>query len=95
MSLGSLRFMPELKDIMEKRFPKSPLPYGEWVRGMDGKMRYFKERRVELYSALVKKIRSLAPNITLYLCMETEEVWKKTFQESFDPVVQLNHACRS
>ncbi len=93
MSLGSLRFMPELKDIMEKRFPKSPLPCGEWVRGMDGKMRYFKERRMELYTALVGKIRSLAPNIALYLCMETEEVWKKTFEESFDPVVQLNHAC--
>lgn len=92
MSLGSLRFMPELKDIMEKRFPKSPLPYGEWIRGMDGKMRYFKERRIELYSALIRKIRSLAPDLTIYLCMETEEVWQKTFSQPFDPVLCLNQS---
>ena len=34
-SVGSLRFMPELKTIMERRFPKSLLPYAEWVRGLD------------------------------------------------------------
>lgn len=84
MSLGTLRFMPELKSVMEKRFPKSPLPYGEWVRGTDGKMRYFKERRIELYRDMIGKIRSLAPGVPVYLCMETEEVWKRSFGEGPD-----------
>lgn len=81
MSLGTLRFMPELKDVMAGRFPKSPLPYAEWVRGFDGKMRYAKPRRTALYRPLLKKIACLAPGLPAYLCMETEEVWDAAFGE--------------
>lgn len=79
MSLGCLRFMPELKPIMEERFPKSPLPAGEWVRGMDGKMRYFKPRRIEMYEFMRDTIRAHAPDVTLYLSMESTEVWREVF----------------
>ncbi|MBU3759507.1 MAG: hypothetical protein FGM27_06200 [Candidatus Omnitrophica bacterium] len=79
ISLGCLRFMPELKPIMEERFPKSPLPAGEWIKGMDGKMRYFKPRRIELYAQLRDAIRSRAPGVTLYLSMESPEVWREVF----------------
>lgn len=78
VSLGSLRFMPELKSIMEKRFPRSLLPYGEWVRGTDGKMRYFKEKRIEMYTRLLARLRELAPKVPNYLCMETKEVWGRS-----------------
>ena len=81
ISLGCLRFMPELKGIMQSRFPKSALPLGEWITGMDGKMRYFKPRRVEIYRTLVEKIRRLAPGVTLYLSMESPEVWRRVFGE--------------
>lgn len=77
MSLGTLRFMPELKNVMADRFPKSPLPYAEWVRGFDGKLRYAKSRRLELYRPLIRKISSLAPRVPVYLCMETGEVWQR------------------
>lgn len=86
ISLGTLRFMPQLKSIMEKRFPKSPLPYGEWVRGVDGKMHYLKKRRIELYETLTRALRRHAPSVPLYFCMETEEVWDKVFGETFNPV---------
>lgn len=79
ISLGCLRFMPELKPIMETRFPKSPLPAGEWVRGMDGKMRYFKLRRIEMYDFMKRMIRARAPEVTLYLSMESTEVWQEIF----------------
>lgn len=79
VSLGTLRFLPELKPVMEKRFPRSPLPQAEWVRGLDGKMRYFKERRIELYSELVRRLNRLAGDVPVYLCMETEEVWRRVF----------------
>ncbi len=78
VSFGTLRFMPELKAIMEKRFPKSTLPYGEWVRGTDSKLRYLKERRIEMYSRLLGKLQVLAPGVRTYLCMETEEVWNRS-----------------
>lgn len=79
ISLGCLRFMPELKPIMENRFPKSPLPAGEWVRGMDGKMRYFKPRRIEMYEFMKRIILGQAPDVTLYLSMESTEVWREIF----------------
>ena len=81
ISFGSFRFMPELKSIMEKRFPKSPLPHAEWIRGQDGKIRYLKSRRMELYSHLVQRLRRAAPKVPVYLCMETEGVWKRVFGE--------------
>lgn len=101
VSFGSLRFMPALKSIMENRFPKSPLPYAEWTRGPDGKMRYYKERRIELYSGLVKFLMQNAPEVPSYLCMETEEVWQRVFGKSQDPkriAARLNEAalaCRT
>lgn len=84
VSFGSLRFMPRLKSIMEKRFPKSSLPYAEWIRGVDGKMRYPKSRRIELSRALVTALRGRAPEIPIYLCMETEEVWRKVLGSDCD-----------
>ncbi len=77
ISLGSFRFMPQLHEIIEKRFPRSHIVHGEFIRGLDGKMRYFKPLRISLYRSIVKKIRKIAPNVTLYFCMEDDEVWNK------------------
>ena len=80
ISLGCLRFMPELKNIMQSRFPKSKLPLAEWITGMDGKMRYFKPRRIEIYRKAVEMIRKHSKGkATLYLSMETPEVWHQVF----------------
>lgn len=82
ISLGCLRFLPELKTILQQRFPKSNLPQAEWVRGLDGKMRYFKLRRIEIYQQMVEMITSAAGHQavpTLYLSMETAEVWQRVF----------------
>ncbi len=75
ISLGSFRFMPPLKEIMEKRFPRSSIVHGEFIRGLDGKMRYFKPLRIRLYQSIVDRIRRFAPDVTLYFCMEDDEVW--------------------
>lgn len=79
ISLGTFRFMPALKTIIETRFPLSKIVYGEFVGGLDGKMRYFKRLRIELYRSMVEHIKSLAPGVTVYLCMEDNEVWQKAF----------------
>ncbi|MBI3314241.1 MAG: hypothetical protein HYZ83_08410 [Candidatus Omnitrophica bacterium] len=90
ISLGCLRFMPDLKGIMQERFPKSSLAQAEWIRGMDGKMRYFKPRRIEIYRQMVKAIRRHLPTVTLYLSMESPEVWKQVFGEEHSK----NSVCR-
>ncbi len=78
ISLGSFRFMPDLKPVVEKRFGQSKIVYGEFVRGIDGKMRYFKPLRIRMYRRIVEMIRRLAPGVTLYFCMEDDEVWQKS-----------------
>ncbi len=78
ISLGTFRFMPALKPIIEKRFPDSKIVYGEFIRGIDGKMRYFKPLRIKLYKKMVSWIREFAPDMVIYFCMEDDEVWKKS-----------------
>ncbi len=77
ISLGAFRFMPALKPIIRQRFPGSKIVFGEFVNGLDGKMRYFKPMRIELYRRIVDRIRSVAPDVMVYFCMEDEEVWEK------------------
>ncbi len=79
ISLGTFRFMPALKSVIQRRFPRSRIIYGEFVPGLDGKMRYFKPLRIRLYQAMVRRIRELAPDVTVYLCMEDDDVWQKSF----------------
>lgn len=91
ISLGCLRFMPNLKRIMQNRFPNSRLAEAEWIRGMDGKTRYFKLRRIEIYKRMAEKIKRQAPRATLYLSMESPEVWRRVFggEHTRESVCQL------
>ena len=77
ISLGSFRFMPSLKPIIQKRFPGSKIIYGEFITGLDGKMRYFKPLRIDLYRKMTDWIREIAPDVLIYFCMEDDEVWQK------------------
>ncbi|MGM0451662.1 MAG: radical SAM protein [Thermodesulfobacteriota bacterium] len=78
ISIGSFRFMPTLKPVIERRFSRSKIVYGEFVKGIDGKMRYFKPLRIALYRSIIEKIREKAPSVLLYFCMEDDEVWQKS-----------------
>ncbi len=78
ISLGSFRFMPALKKIISRRFPDSTIPYGEFITGLDGKMRYFKPLRIALYKKVAARIKALAPEVLVYYCMEDDRVWSQT-----------------
>ena len=52
---------------------------GELVRSWDGKLRYFKPLRIKMYSKLLKSIREYAPEVMVYLCMESPGVWREVF----------------
>jgi spore photoproduct lyase len=77
ISLGTFRFMPPLKAIIQKRFPDSKIVYGEFISGLDGKMRYFKPLRISLCQKMVSWIKEIAPDVLVYFCMEDDEVWEK------------------
>jgi spore photoproduct lyase len=77
ISLGTLRFMPALKPIIQQRFPESNIVYNEFITGLDNKMRYFKPLRIHIYQLMVQWIREFAPHTTVYLCMEDDSVWRQ------------------
>jgi spore photoproduct lyase len=78
ISLGTFRFMPSLKPMVARRFPDSKIVYGEFITGLDNKMRYFKPLRIALYRQMVDWIRDAAPDVTVYFCMEDTDVWQQT-----------------
>ncbi len=79
VSLGALRFTPHLREIVRRRFPKSRIPYGEFVPGHHGKLRYFRPIREELYSKMRAWIQRVAPGVFVYLCMENRAAWESCF----------------
>ena len=79
ISLGALRFPPHLIDHVKKRFPQSGIPYGEFVPGHHGKLRYFRPIREEIYRNMISWIRQEAPHVAVYLCMESFTVWERSF----------------
>ena len=78
ISMGSLRFMPDLKPIIRKRHPGTAILDGEFITGLDGKARYFKPIRIELYRFLRENLEQWHSHAGLYLCMESDEIWQKS-----------------
>ncbi len=79
ISMGSLRFVAALKPVVQARFPKNRLMSAELLPGPDGKMRYFKPLRTEMYVKMVSWIQRYMSNTPVYLCMESPAVWRKVF----------------
>ena len=77
ISFGSFRFMPGLKPVLRKRHPGTCILNGEFVMGLDGKMRYFKPMRIEMYAFMKEQLTKWHPDLGLYLCMESDEIWEK------------------
>lgn len=79
ISLGALRYPPQLDQIIRRNHPDTKIVYGELFPGIDGKLRYFKPIRMEMFRRMYGWIKKLAPQVFVYLCMESSEVWEKSF----------------
>ncbi|MFN3604865.1 MAG: radical SAM protein [Leptonema sp. (in: bacteria)] len=79
ISLGTFRYSPGQKEIMQKRFFSDTLTKEEMVVGNDGKFRYYKQIRYEMYSKIKEHIQKRDPKLFFYLCMETQYMWEKIF----------------
>jgi len=91
ISLGGFRYPPQLKRVAKERFPNTKIFLGELFPGKDGKFRYLKEIRVEIYQKMVKWLREVDPDVFVYLCMESKEVWEKVFGWTPSSSQHLNH----
>jgi len=80
ISMGALRFLPQLKKTATSRFPRSRFFYEEFVEGLDGKSRYFRPWRTEMYRFMVRELnRYIADDTCLYFCMESDAIWREVF----------------
>lgn len=80
-SLGSLRFPESLRPHIFKH-KGSRLLEGELIKTPDGKYRYFRPLRTELFKFIRDSIRSaIGAETPLYLCMEDREMWREIFPE--------------
>ncbi len=80
ISMGCLRYLPALKKIAIQRFPNSRFFQEEFIEGLDGKARYFRTQRVEMYKHLYNMLyRKADPGTCIYLCMENNEIWQAVF----------------
>jgi len=82
ISMGTLRYPPALDLIIRRNFPASRLPLGELVPGLDGKLRYFRPLREEMYRLVHGAIRQRDRAASVYLCMESPEVWRSSLGKS-------------
>lgn len=83
VSLGALRFPGGVYPRMAARFPGSRLRLGEFVPSGDGKLRYPRPLRIELYRLCLDRLRArfagCDPPPLVYLCMEGPEAWSRVF----------------
>lgn len=79
ISLGGLRFLPRLRPLIHHRFPQSRVAAQEMILAPDGKLRYFKSLRLEMYARMREWLSQAAPGALLYLCMESPRVWQEVF----------------
>ena len=79
VSMGCLRYVPALKSIIRKRYPDTHILDGEFINALDGKMRYFKPIRLEMYSLIKEYLDKWYNDLGLYLCMESSDTWINSF----------------
>jgi spore photoproduct lyase len=90
ISMGGFRYPAQLKGVVEERFPQTRIFLGELFPGRDGKFRYLKGIRTEMYRKMVKWLKRVSPDLFVYLCMESREVWEEVFGWSPENSQHLN-----
>lgn len=76
ISIGSFRFKPETKKIIEARFPSNDILDAELLPGFDGKLRYTDSARFILYKSLITLLHKHSKKLPIYLCMEEIKMFK-------------------
>ncbi|MCB0359433.1 MAG: hypothetical protein KDD44_07345 [Bdellovibrionales bacterium] len=76
VSIGTLRYRKEMKEMMRARFPQSRLPFGEHVLGDDQKLHYVQPLRLRLIRGVWEALREVSSSLPVYMCMETAAAWR-------------------
>jgi len=91
ISLGCFRYSPGFKDIIMDRFPDEKLTTEEMFPSIDGKFKYLKKKRIDIYKRLIDKIYSFSKKPFIYLCMESRDVWESVFYVNVNTAEDISY----
>ncbi len=74
ISLGTIKLHKLLVEAISKRFANSPTILGEIFPSIDGKYRYLKFQRVDVYRKIISWVRRSDKKIRIELSVETDDV---------------------
>lgn len=83
ISISTFRCPPELMNIIRQRKNPSILTKGDFIKGIDGKTRYFKSERIKMIRFVTEKIKKQWKKPFIYYCMEHSSIWEKIL--NYDP----------
>ncbi|MFZ5950350.1 MAG: SPL family radical SAM protein [Candidatus Rifleibacteriota bacterium] len=83
ISLGTFRFPHGFQEKVEVFHPDSPILTEEFYPSDDGKIRYFRPFREEIYRTLMPELQEFFPETAVYICMETPQLWERLKNNSF------------
>jgi len=89
ISLGGFRYHLHFREILQNKFKDEMMTTGEMFPGRDGKYRYFKPIRMQLYHFMYKHLQELFHKTYIYLCMETDDVWYQITGKYFNSSEEL------
>ena len=74
----ALAFQPQFDELRDKH---NVLMLHGTIEGetADAKLRYYRPKRIEMNRNKLGLIRSNAPTVKVYLCMESKHVWQEVF----------------
>lgn len=83
ISLGGFRYHLHFREILRDKFPEEMMTVYEMFPGVDGKYRYFKPLRIKIYTFMYQKLHEIFKKSYIYLCMETDYMWKEITGKDF------------
>ncbi len=79
IGIGTIRYKKGLRQKVLSEV-NTDLFYNEFVVGIDGKERYFKKIRIDMYKNIVNSINSYG-KFDIYLGMEPQYIWDEVFEK--------------
>jgi spore photoproduct lyase len=77
ISLSTLRFLPEVVDMIRLSHVNNDLLSTHFIRSLDGKLRYVKSLRSYMLKFVYAALREYWKDVFIYFCMEDSLLWKK------------------
>lgn len=89
ISMGGFRYAPGFKDVLKNLEPNEEMTLEEMFPGIDGKFRYYKPIRIEMYKFLLDQILKYTSKPFIYLCMESADVWHQVMRKEYSASEEL------